>query len=973
MSLWDDLPAQVRNGGALDGLQPLLDNVATPTDTERTEADGTWRIFTTALGGTAPLSLNPSTGAFTRGAQGTSSNSTPIEFPDPSLDIELGLRLTGPGGSPDGTVRLILRTPSAIVRLPFLRGAMLDPQGQLRADPANPSVKFILPELKIRFLRPVGQGITVDLLSASTGPTPVDEIYDFVRMEPPYALIGPGDVVGFAFRTAVLDLAGNAGPSGVPAEARVMPAEWQGFYLPEARLFVAPSGLEGLAVSAGVRNLWIGFGRHAGVTGVFEAEVVNRGAAPTVRLRFQSTTGAWIGVPDADSATPIDVPPDVRLFVDAGGGLAPYRYAIRVGSGSETTTDRANVAVPVTGTVSIVVRVTDASSRIVTRTIAVRRSGAPSVTLPSGASPVGVVSTGTSGSRVVLVSQTATEAVLRVEPEGGTVAWSWTGGSATGERATVPVAAGARFTVTATRTRAAGAVLPIDAYMLFDRPTAADDLLIASTALDRDGTWADNPVNVHAQPANSRTGWRASPELVDTAFTTRLAAVPAGTTWTVQGWASYEGDDSAGQQARNLALSERRRDVLVRILERNGFAGRVTRGTAHGHASAKNAVSPDGATAPAAGAADWWRARAVATLPAATSETITAIVSRPLSIPPAPSHDPEPARTPVPDCFRKIGVRVEMVRSTFIRAEVYGEFDVQTAAEQRIAATSPGATSPPRTNPSDGICTFLVRLRIAEDRSSWDVTAEFRALEGDLDGLAEAKRGAIGDPTGLNILGAVAALSPLLAAATPPNPTAGELVPMVILGGAAVGIGASGVMQTRSVILRGGELMVTDGLIDPASGDGPRRTTVSVLLDVETSFTFDLGFIRVDPQKPITTRYKAVGLRSTWESRPRPDGSIEYLPLPVFDPSRGYSLDVPTGSLVAAPPLGELLRILGVRMSRDNPTYLEVEVGLGVDLGIVTVDTVRVRLRLDAAEAPQITKLGASIDVPGALHGTGYV
>ena len=37
------------------------------------------------------------------------------------------------------------------------------------------------------------------------------------------------------------------------------------------------------------------------------------------------------------------------------------------------------------------------------------------------------------------------------------------------------------------------------------------------------------------------------------------------------------------------------------------------------------------------------------------------------------------------------------------------------------------------------------------------------------------------------------------------------------------------------------------------------------------------------------------------------------------------------------------------------------------------VDTVRVRLRLDAPEVPQLTKLGATLDVPGTLHGTGYV
>jgi hypothetical protein len=55
-----------------------------------------------------------------------------------------------------------------------------------------------------------------------------------------------------------------------------MPADWQGFWLPVARLFVSPSGMEGIVVSGGVRDLWVGIGVHAGVTGIFEAEVVDR-------------------------------------------------------------------------------------------------------------------------------------------------------------------------------------------------------------------------------------------------------------------------------------------------------------------------------------------------------------------------------------------------------------------------------------------------------------------------------------------------------------------------------------------------------------------------------------------------------------------------------------------------------------------------------------------------------------------------
>ncbi|MBB5791234.1 DUF6603 domain-containing protein [Jiangella mangrovi] len=967
MSLWDDMPSSLKSGGQLDSLEPVLDSVDTPVETERTEDDGfTWRIWTTTVGGDQPLSVDPATGSFSRSPSAAISTGTPVVFPDPRVGLELGLRLTGPGGDPDGTVRLVIDTPSAFVRVPFLRGAKLDAQGQLRADPDNPDVRFTLPAIRVRLLRPSGGGMEVDLLSSTIGGGPPrDQIFDFIRMEPRHALIGPGEVVGFAFRSATLDLTGEAGPAGVPANARTQPDDWQGLYLPEVRLFVAPSGLEGLAASAGVRDLWIGIGRHAGVTGLFEAEVVNRGQSPTVRLSFQGPAGEWYSVQDGDPVlSPVELPDSATLYISAGGGLAPYAYRVQVNGDDPTTLDRRTILLPATGTMTLDVRVTDAGLHEYTRTVTVRRAtsaggGAPTPPEPKEVKPRTLTST---GHRVVVLGQTDTHATVALSPgdDGGTIAWSWPGGSATGPTAQIPVAAGPPVTVTATRTVTAATVAPFSMYTLFDRPKKAE--FPSPPAND----WTRNPVNVGTAPASSRDGWGSTPSFLGEDSLARLEQLPKDTPIEVEGFASYENKDDADTVDWNQELSERRRDALIHLLTthpRLEFTA-VTPGTAHGQGEAK------GSTAPAPGASDWWRATATPEPADDTVETITAELTRP----PAETGDvdPEPQRPLVPDCFRKIGVRVELIRGTFVRAEVYGEFDVRTAAEARLDEHT-SEELPARTNPSDGICTFLVRLRIAEDRANWLASAEFRAIEGDLDGLAKVERSATGSNTALNVLGAVAALSPLLAAATPPSPTAGELVPLVVLGSAAVGLGAAGRIQAQSVILRGGELIVTDGLIDPATGSGPTTTQVSVLLDLETAFSFDLGFIRVDPAKPIVTRYKAVGVRSSWDTRTDGDGTVEYVPLPVFDPSRGYTLDVPAGSLAAAPPLDSLLRVLGVKVSRLNPTYLEVEVGLGVDLGIVEVDTVRVRLRLDADEAPQLTKLGATLDIPGAVHGTGYL
>lgn len=959
--LWDSVPGG--SGGALDALEPLLSAVPGTTSSERTESDGVWKIWSNTLGGDQPLDLDLSTGGFSHGIGSAPGNDGVLELSG-GLGVELGLRL-GDDGNPDGSVRVVLTVPSASVRLPFLRGATLDGQGQLRPDPAHPTVKFLLPSLKVRILRPAGGSLGVDLLDPTTGTVDNDPVLDLVRMDPPYALVGPGNTVGFAFRAAVLDLSGTAGPTGVPAGARTMPDEWQGLYLPEIRLFVAPDGLEGIAVSAGVKDLWIGFGRFAGVTGVFNAEVVNRGSAPNLRLRFQTDAGEWIGVPDTDPIDPLTLPEHVTLFADGGGGIAPLTFQITV-DGTVTNADRVVMTIPDTGSVSVTVKATDAGSHSTTRTFTASRRTATGPT-DGTTQPVTPTTTSTTGYLVLAAAKSATVVTASLSPDpGGTVSWTWDGQATpvTGPTADITVTAGTPVSVTATITRTSAQTTTIDAYFEFDHPTQQE--LDAGPQTP----WVTDPGNTTSSPWASQHDKGPAPALLSEQGLARLAALPKSTVFDVEGWASAEFPGNTTKQAYNLELSRRRRDALIKILTSTdpaypqlGFAA-PTQGTAHGQLAAEGATGADKV------ATHWWHAAATAHLD--QTVTVTATLTRADAPPPAQQVDQRPTPPPTPDCFRKIGVTVELVRSTFVRAEVYGEFDVQTAAEQRISASSPGTTIPPRDNPSDGICQFLLRLRIAEDRSSWEVDAQFKAIDADKDGLWQ--KVSDGSDTGINILGALAVLSPLLATATPASPTAGELVPMALATGGVVALGATGVLKTRKLTLHGGQLVVTSGLVDPATGDGPRKTTISILLDVETSFTFDVSpLLKVDPAKPLTARYKAVGLRSSWRSDPQPDGTVQYVPLPVFDPSQGYSLDIPTGSLIGPDALKDILRVLGGRISKDNPTFLEVEVGLGVDLGIVTVDTARIRVRLDQPEVPQLTALGASVEIPDVLHGSGLV
>jgi hypothetical protein len=944
MTLWDQLPAPAQNSGAADGVRPLLQALNANHDGVATEDDGSWDRWSGSGTWPAPVTFDPGAGGFTTNA---ANASTPLEFPEPAVRVEVGLHLDV-ASNPDGGWRVTLEVPIVIVRLPFLRGADLDPQGQLRAN--GQTVRFTLPALRIRAKQLAGQSVGVELLSATITNPPVDQLYELIRMEPPYALIGPSDVVGFAFRTAVLDLSGEAGPDGVPLGARAMPGDWQGLWLPEARLFVAPNGLEGLAVSAGVRDLWIGFGIHAGVTGVFVAEVVNRGGTPTLSASFRTATGRWIPVPAAGTVL---LPAQTTLFVDAQGGIAPVTVSIDVG-GTVTTANRVDVAVPAAGAVTITITATDGGGHVTTRMFDVIRE----TVSPPGGSPgtlITLTPTSTGAHHMVLTTQATTEAVLRLEPE--VVAdWSWPGGSALGATsATVPIAAAGDFTVTATITAVAPAV--IDAFFVFDKPAGwADDL-----ARDQ---WASTGFNMRTGPAGSRTRPGDSPTLAST-LPGRLAQIGAGTGLTVQGYASFEGFDDDPHRQHNEALSIRRRDALMALLDISGFTS-LTPATSTGHAMARDGTSIDGTTpAPPPDDARWWRARA--TTATTGPETITGRLQRPA--PPATTNtDPAPPATGRPDCFRKLGVRVELLRDTFIRAEIYGQFDIETAAETALRrGGQPALRQGPR-NPMDGVCDFLVRLRVAADRESWLVSAELRAAEGDLDGLAMWDESGA-NMTALDVLGAFSILAPLSSATAELSPAAGTLVALGTLT-----LGGVGLIDTKKLILRAAELVVSEGIIaaDGSSTVDARGTQVSVLLDIETSFTFDLDIVRVDPAHPVTTRYKAIGVRSSWDTAPGPNGQVDYLPVPVFDPSRGYTLDIPAGALSATPPLDELLRILGFRVSRDNPTFIEVEVGLGVDLGIIDVEAVRVRARIDGPPFDiTLTKLVASLEVPGVLHGRG--
>lgn len=912
------------------------------------------------------LTLDPATmsvGVRRTNGTGTQVDSTNapdswLSFPDPRTAYDLTVDTDPTHTDATGPFDLLMTLPGAVLTLPWLRGAQLDPQGMLIEDLDHPIVRFHLPRLGIRVRRTGTSGDpTVELESATSGPNPTvpatPDTYEFCRMEPNHALVGPGTAIGFTFRTAVLDLSEATNP---PGRAKSLPLDWQGLWLPEARIYIAPSGLEDLAVSAGVQDLWIGFGRHRGVTGLFGLDVVNRGEPPAIRVRFHDSAGRWTGTEGASPALTATLPETTTVVVDASKGIAPFTTTITV-DGTPTLGTRATVTTPATGSTTITVTVVDGGSHTSTVTVTATRTTTPALPVPGeGQSTVELQPTGGTNT-IQRAGENQTAIVVGLADATGDVQWAWDGGgSASGPTATIPVAAGDTVTVTATRTVTTGGTRTFTSYFFLNHPSVADDGPEGGMHF----RYSEDPDHNHTTQAVSATdnSWTAGgTALANSPEWNNIVGLAAGTQVDITGFASFDGRTTTDAVDRNVALSRRRALALRHLLlQANPDLSIPATVTADGHATSEANTS--------AGRPPFWRATATFTQPATVVETTTATLHRPpAATPPQPVTNPdsEPAPPEFPDWFRRVGLRLQLDRGEIVLAEINGEIDIRTAAERAIASNDPLAELPPAPNDHDGISQFVVRLDLDKSSGDWKVTVAFRAVDQDTDGLWKIERPTgLGGRRGVNTLGALAALGPVLAAVAPDSSTSGDYVPLALTGGAATALAVADVIKTKHVILHGGEAVIAH------SDTG---TDVTMLLDLETAIGFDAGVVEVALGKPIVTRYEAIGLRLG----DRTTGRFQMRPM--FDASRGYTIDIPNGAVVAKGSLGDILEIFGARVSKDNPTYLSVDVGVGADLGIVRIDRATVRLRLDQPpfEVPSLTALGATIDVPGAFTGSGYV
>jgi hypothetical protein len=881
---------------------------------------------------------------------------------------------------------------SAVLRPPFLAPARMRADGALEPHPDLKEVQLTLPKIKLRIRQgsTVGSQPQIDILSfgASGLDDPGDiGVAELVTMQPPYAFIGPGRTVGFGFRSAVLDLSDGSTPPAV-LEQFGFDQSWTGVYFPEIRLFVAPQGAQGWAVNAGAENLLIGIGASSGITGDFELDVINQGGSLRIGARFSAPGGRTIAIHrTSETAASVVLPEHSTIVVDLEGGRPPYITQISLDGGTTFTTERVMQVDMSAASRTIVVKGTASGAPSPTLTITAQRgdssgaSGSSTTTL--GAIPSATVTAtattrngvAVANPRLVIDSQTDTTVTVRLD-DNSAATWTVAGVALPGgpaRTATFELAAGTHKEV---RAAVAGATTTAPIYFHYDEPDQMTDAQLAAYAVNADLTRTADSIDDTIEH-----GWTGGvPVLLSSEHADAMRAIAPGTSVVIVGHASWEGDDS--KAAYNRLLSDRRAKVAAHLYAALAGPGNTREfhpvAPPRGFADAKPAQQADPVANPRR---HWWRVELQSPVTIAGALTIGTVDRQPVPsstvvTPPAPV-DPPPPTPEAPDFLRSIGAKVRIIRDEFIAVELHGEVDFDTVAESRLRgqgisqADMPSFQGLGHQNPGDGIVKFRGVFTRNPGSDEWALDLLFGADPSDVDGLVMT--GSLpGQPllarqTGRNLLGLYALFFPLLAAGSTETPGSAEVEDLIIEGALlalpAV-LAATGWFTVERVVWYGGEVLVRQH-----AGEW----STSVLADIETAVSADikigpLRLITIARDKPLVARYKAIGVRFGATA----DGKAIFHP--VFDSSKGYTIDVSRpGSLQVAEPLGRVLRVDGAKISRTNPTMLEVQLGSAVDLGVVSLERCGVRITLADPPGIELTALGVRVNVPGVVAGSGYL
>ncbi|MBW3547637.1 MAG: hypothetical protein KY452_05830 [Actinobacteria bacterium] len=264
------------------------------------------------------------------------------------------------------------------------------------------------------------------------------------------------------------------------------------------------------------------------------------------------------------------------------------------------------------------------------------------------------------------------------------------------------------------------------------------------------------------------------------------------------------------------------------------------------------------------------------------------------------------------------------------------------------------------TRPGDSTTTttpvWTLRGRWAHDRSggSDDFTLSLD-VAGSGTGIAQIENKVLAAATGL-------APAVIGAAASPAGAEA------ALVGALITAIGAA-----ASLLLRDGSKTIVTGITINHLHRGPSgpgsRTRLTVDYTVELSVDVAASGlplqVRTRPDKPMKLRYRGVGVEIDTAAANWWDGvglTVGNVVPEVVDP----------GSWQLGPPLDDLLRVTGTRAGSQS-SWLEVDLALSLDLGVVTLSnaTVRVVFGPSGVQGLELRGLRAGVDIPATLRGEG--
>jgi len=907
----------------------------------------------------------------------------------------------------DFRLELLIRTVRlALPKNDFLP-ARVGADGWLEPDPNFQEVVFEFPRLAF-VLEQQGAPGNLNLTLKSWDSAGFDDPGDidtarFFTLTPPLFLHS-SRVVGFGIERLVADFSDNVTPPEI-LEQFGIGDDFNGFWLPLIRVFIAPGRTTGLAFSARGKDLLFDFDK--GFSGEIALDILNRSGKLEVepvfyRLNAKTPLELTRGeiTRNNDGTTNVTqgkvvIPGDGEMHISIRGSISPYQVTVQFQEAPIIPDTSAGVNRPkwllpeaITGLITIDVS-DHGNHNSWHETIVIDH-----VTPLGPLAPTTrryrvnfVEGTGDPGFHIVLVEHETGEqvAMLRLTPDvplpvlkvgtqeiprrpDGTYRMILTLGD-------VPAA------MTAVWTSPAVGNIEQALFFKLNYPKEPNQSTVTIAT------------NFMAGQANAFLGLAPGNLGTDTAeIRTRLQQFLDQTSGavTVDGFASFERDSLASFDSD---LSDRRAQALREILHRLAEARTITANPGHGHAADKAdptvEVSDPNFRVARATAAPVPQNKARL----ATAE-LTEITSTPATDPPV-DHPPEASEPERPSIFRRLGFRVRFERGQLVLGEISGQFDFRLQAEEAagfIQSSDPrnsgnseianAVKTPPAASQSGEQGVLDYRLTISYDTATRRLT-EVLALGFD----QQARDGWVNigkfNPAPLaNTLGSLLVFAPLLNAGidSAVNAQGDEAVKNAVIAGVEVAIattlGLTGMLEFHKLTLFGIELSATELLPDNETEENARFGNISALFDYAVDFVVDinLGILTIRSKRdaqtlipiPTRVRYRGFGFRLNYQDAHTYEA--------VFDTSKGFDLGLAEpGALQVGGPLGPILRVDSVRVARQNPLMLEMDLGLNVNLGVISVDSVRVRIPIDPPGAPTIIPTGISVNIPGVLVGSGFL